>query len=89
MRQTQQCHVCGTVGFLVEGRIQMDSEAPAESVLVAQCPRCKRFICSRHGEKLALSAGPKSSIFSFGTKKPAALTVCCPFDPGVALGDPD
>jgi hypothetical protein len=89
MSQTQQCYVCGAAGLLVEGRVYVTAESQAGPVLIAQCPRCKRFICSLHGEKLDLSAQPKKSLFSFGAKRPINLTVCCPFDPGVALGDPD
>jgi len=90
MSQTQHCYVCGAAGLLVEGRIYVTEETPSGPVFIAQCPRCKRFICSRHGEKIDLSVQPKKSLFSFGAKKaPVNLTVCCPFDPGVALGDPD
>lgn len=89
MSQTQNCYVCGVSGLLVEGRIPVTGGMPSGLLSIAQCPRCKRFICDRHGEKLALSAGSARSLFSFGAKKPAGLTLCCPFDPGVALGDPD
>jgi hypothetical protein len=90
MSQTQKCHVCGDAGLLVEGRVYVTGEAAAGPALIARCPRCKRFICSRHGEKLDLSTPEKRPLFSFGGKKaPASLTVCCPFDPGVPLGDPE
>ena len=90
MSQTQRCYVCGAAGLLVEGRVYVQENQPPGPVFIARCPRCKRFVCSQHGEKLDLSATEKKGLFGFGGKKaPANLTVCCPFDPGVALGDPD
>lgn len=90
MSQTQHCYVCGASGLLVEGRVFVTEGQPPGPVFVARCPRCKRFVCSKHGEKLDLSAPEKKGLFGLGGKKgPVNLTVCCPFDPGVPLGDPD
>jgi hypothetical protein len=90
MSQTQSCYVCGATGLLVEGRIFIAKDTGGP-VLIGECPRCRRFICSQHGEKLDLSGQKKKkSFFGLGSRRePESFTVCCPFDPGIALGDPD
>lgn len=90
MSQTQSCYVCGATGLLVEGRVFAAKDTTGGPVFIGECPRCRRFICNRHGEKLDLSPPQKRSFFGLGGRKePGRFTVCCPFDPGVALGDPD
>lgn len=81
MGQVQNCYVCGTGGLLVEDRIEVaPGDGASGPVFIGQCPRCHRFICSRHGEPLDLSG--KRRWF----RRPRTLTVCCPFDPDVPLG---
>ncbi|HEV8600554.1 MAG TPA: hypothetical protein VGQ69_14435 [Gemmatimonadales bacterium] len=84
MGQLQSCFVCGSRGLLVEDRIQVTAAANAAGgpTLIGQCPRCHRFICSRHGELLDLSGKRR---WPWQGSRP--LTVCCPFDPDTPLGD--
>lgn len=88
MSQTQQCYVCGASGLLVDSRIYVDA-AEESTLLLGQCPRCRRYICSRHGEKLHLSEEGRKSWFSLSRRQWTSLVLCCPFDPGVALNDQD
>ncbi len=89
MSQTQHCSVCGAAGTLVEGRVHGRGDAADGTLLVARCPRCKRFVCGRHGEWLDLSPQARGAHLARGTVPAAEPTLCCPFDPGVALGDPE
>lgn len=77
---TQVCYVCGAAGLLVEDRIHLPVGGGGPR-LVGQCPRCHRFVCSAHAELLDLSG--KRRWFA---RRPALLTLCCPFDPEVPLG---
>ena len=81
MGQIQNCYVCGSGGLLVEDRIQVAPGGGAGPVFIGQCPRCHRFICSRHGELLDLSGKRR-----WPWQRPRTVTVCCPFDPDVPLG---
>lgn len=87
MSETQRCYVCGEWDDLVDVRVLIKSNDPYPQRVVAQCPRCLRFICSEHGEKLDLSGQKSKSWFGLGKPKETDLTVCCPFDPGIPLGD--
>jgi hypothetical protein len=83
--ETQRCYVCGQWDTLVDARVVVKSNDKYFDRVVAQCPRCFRFICSDHGEKLDLSG--RKSWLSFDRAKGGDVTICCPFDPGVPLGD--
>jgi len=85
MGQTQSCYVCGAWDDLVVSRISVRASDRYPPRVVGQCPRCRRFICSDHGEKLDLA--PRKFWKLFASGKETVLTVCCPFDPGVPLGD--
>jgi hypothetical protein len=87
MGQTQSCYVCGGEGFLADGRIFLDAGGDEGPRFIGQCPRCQRFICTRHCEKLDPAGGKGKSWLPFGRSKPATVVACCPFDPGTALGD--
>ena len=78
----QTCFVCGAAGILAEDHILLPP-GDRGAHLIGQCPRCHRFICSRHAELLDL--GGRRGWFS---RKPKMLTACCPFDPEVPLGTP-
>jgi hypothetical protein len=82
MSQTQRCDVCGRRAMLVEGLIQVrPGDDLGEPLLIGQCPRCHRFLCSRHGEPLDPHGRRRRPVLGRGL-----LTLCCPFDPGVPLG---
>ena len=86
MGQIQTCYVCGEGGLLVDTQIYVSVEEDGP-VMLGQCPRCHRFICTQHGEKLGAAGEEKKSWFSFGRgKMPTTRVVGCPFDPGVPLG---
>jgi len=87
MGQIQQCYVCGESGLLINTWIYVDSKADQGPPLIGQCPFCYRFICSHHGEKLDLSRGGRKSGSFSGHRKLTPLVVCCPFDPGIPLGE--
>jgi hypothetical protein len=88
MGQIQKCYVCNGIGLLVEGRIVVSTDhSDGQIAFISQCPRCKRFICTKHCEKLDLSDKGKKSFFLFRSRRPTTLTACCPFDAGVILGD--
>jgi hypothetical protein len=84
MRPVQNCHVCGTAGYLVDGRIVVTGEEGQGPPSVGQCPRCLRFVCSRHGEPLAITGGERRGLLRRSPSGP--MTICCPFDRGVPLG---
>jgi hypothetical protein len=46
-----RCDVCGREGLFVEVHLPGGPES-GETRSTAQCPRCRRFICSRHFEPL-------------------------------------
>lgn len=75
MKQTQKCFVCGVEGLVTESEIRISEADPlgTDPLFVARCPLCKRFICSKHGEKLPSG---KHQISLIG----------CPFDMGIPLG---
>ncbi len=83
MSENQRCYVCNSWLPLVEARVTSKSGRIHVRV-TAQCSRCLRYICSDHAEMRDLSRRP---WFSFGRRTDAELTMCCPFDPGVPLGD--
>jgi len=85
MSENQRCYVCNDWLPLVEERIT-SKRGRVEIPVVAQCARCLRYICSEHSEPLELAPRP---WYSFGRRTGAELTMCCPFDPGVPLGDHD
>lgn len=85
MAETQSCYVCGRWETLVDSRLQVSANKQFPLGVVAQCPYCFRFICSEHGEKLNLSGS--LPWWKFWDKGNAVLTICCPFDPGIPLGD--
>jgi hypothetical protein len=84
VRPVQHCYVCGSAGYLVDAPIVLTGEGTDGPPSIAQCPRCQRFICSLHGEPLDLTGERRRGLF----RKPGSetLTICCPFDRGVALG---
>ncbi len=90
MSQIQECYVCGKRGLLVESHIQVGlSEAEMTGpLMIGHCPRCQRFICSRHGEKLDPAKLRGSWLTKF-FRRSSVRVVCCPFDPGVPLGVAD
>jgi hypothetical protein len=67
--------------LLVDERIQIVPGDTGGPVLIGECHRCGRFVCSRHGEPLDLSGKKR-----WPWQKASALTIGCPFDPGVPLG---
>ena len=67
MGQTQCCYVCGTWDELVVSRISVQANDSYPPRMVGQCPRCRRFICTDHGEKLDLS--PRKFWRFFGGSK--------------------
>src|SRR6266852_5742792 len=77
MSSYQLCEVCGEPGRFVVDPISMDPEP--EELVIGQCPRCYRFICSQHGE--VLSRSPPGRL--------ASPVLCCPFDPGIVLNVED
>lgn len=83
MKQTQKCFVCGVEGLVVDSEIRIsdDSSFEFEPLFIAQCPLCKRFICSKHSERLS-----QESSRSFLRPKSAIVIAGCPFDPGIPLG---
>jgi hypothetical protein len=87
MDETQRCYVCGEWDELVNSRVQVKAPDSYISRVVAQCPRCLRFICSDHSERLDLAPKTKSSWFGLKRQEAGELTLCCPFDPCVPLGD--
>ena len=89
MTQTQTCYVCGGQGLLADSPIYVGPDDGGGISMIGQCPRCNRFICSRHGEKLDLTRERKSTWFPVRRHKAGVLVLCCPFDPGVALNDED
>lgn len=83
MSENQRCYVCNRWFPLVESRVTSPrGQIPVP--VTAQCARCLRYICSDHSELLDLSPRPR---FSFTRRTAAELTLCCPFDPGVPLGE--
>ncbi len=46
-----RCDVCGRKGPYAEGPLP-DGPPSGEAGWTVQCPRCRRFICSRHLEPL-------------------------------------
>ncbi|HEX2120636.1 MAG TPA: hypothetical protein VHL59_03245 [Thermoanaerobaculia bacterium] len=83
MSENQRCYVCNRWLPLVESRVTSTRERISVPI-TAQCARCLRYICSDHAEMLDLSPRP---WFSFGRRTAAERTMCCPFDPGVPLGE--
>lgn len=81
MEQRQTCCVCGSGGLLVDDRIQVVPGETGGPVLIGECSRCHRFVCSKHGEPLDLSGQRR-----WPWQKPKVATIGCPFDPGVPLG---
>lgn len=76
--------MCDVIGLLTDGPLPAVDASIDLTPLVAQCPRCRRYICTRHAEpvKVHLSEGgwlPR--LLGLKTR-----CLCCPFDPGVALG---
>ncbi len=84
MQETQCCYVCGQWDRLVVERVRVKADADSSDRVVVQCPRCFRFICSNHSEKLDVSKSRRWWRFGHRQK---LLTLCCPFDPGVSLGN--
>jgi hypothetical protein len=82
MSENQLCYVCNRWFPLAATRVTSKSSRIHQPI-VAQCARCLRYVCSDHSEMLDLGR----RWFSFGRRKNADLTMCCPFDPGVPLGD--
>jgi hypothetical protein len=78
MGQTQQCHVCERSGVIVTGHLYCDP-GDAAILLVGQCPRCRRFICADHAEKLSVTRGRFA--------RTGLSLAQCPFDPDVPLGN--
>ena len=84
MSETQRCYVCGEWSPLADERVSVNAGSRESGRVVAQCPRCFRFICTRHSENLDLTR--RAALFSFGRRATGNLVACCPFDPGVPLG---
>lgn len=84
MAKMQACYVCNEWDTLSEDRILVRADDRFAERRVALCPVCERFICTEHGEKLDLS---RKKPRKGSPRKDAMLTLCCPFDPDVPLGD--
>ena len=83
MNQQRSCFVCGAIGLLTEGPLPVE-DSGLEVTVVAQCPRCQRFFCTRHTEPQRIRR-PGASYLGrlFGLR---IRCLCCPFDPSVPLG---
>jgi hypothetical protein len=78
--------VCNRRGLLVEGQIRVNADGGSENLLlIAQCHRCRRFVCAADGERLD-PAGLSGHWLTRPFRRSAMRVVCCPFDPGVPLG---
>lgn len=87
MSQTQKCDVCDQRGLLVDSQIRTNIEGGnASLLLIAQCERCRRFICASCGEQID-PADLTGHWLTRRFRRSSIRVVCCPFDPCVPLGD--
>jgi hypothetical protein len=77
MSSRRRCYVCDRPGAAVTGPVRFDPTIRG-SFLVAQCPRCRRFVCVEHAEGVPASAAVPSGD--------PVMVAHCPFDIGVPLG---
>jgi hypothetical protein len=84
--QIQACSFCRKRAIALDGPIYVDPERNERAVLVAECPRCRRWLCNAHGE-------PLSGRVTEAERTLGLAALGCPFDYDVLLGcedsDPD
>jgi hypothetical protein len=84
MSQEQRCFVCKAWGTAALTPIYVSGGTGESNGLVAQCPRCFRWLCNLHSEPLR-----ERGAAEHRSRQSNLLVLGCPFDPDVMLGSRD